>query len=131
MANVPSMLQHMQCMCHSCVTPTCLYVLSREACCSILAVLRRLHDPEFLQSCSPAEAQALQAALPPHDPMLVRVLLGGVVGALPKSRVDDISDVLSNMLQVLLNWLLPCIKAFDWLVRLVGRSHQSTANRAC
>lgn len=30
----------------------------------------------------------------------MRILLGGVVGALPKSRVDDISDVLFDMLQV-------------------------------
>lgn len=85
-------------------------MLHREACCSILAVLRRLHDPEFLHSCSPAEAQALQAALPPHDPILVRILLGGVVGALPKSRVDDISDVLFNLLQVRLEVLLPVVK---------------------
>ena len=62
-----------------------------------------MHDADFLHSCTEEEAQALQAAVPTHDPMLMRILLGGVVGALPKSRVDDISDVLFDMLQV---WLL-------------------------
>ena len=35
-----------------------------------------------------------------RDPLLVRILLGGLLGALPKSRVDDVAAVLYDMLHV-------------------------------
>ena len=35
-----------------------------------------------------------------RDPLLVRILFGGLLGALPKSRVDDIAAVFYDMIHV-------------------------------
>ncbi len=73
----------------------------REACLSIISVLRRLHDtndPDREVDCS--QQQQLRAVIEPRDPLLVRILFGGLLGALPKSRVDDIAAVLYDMIHV-------------------------------
>ena len=75
----------------------------RDACCSILSVLRRLHntnDPDSEVRISNQQEQQLRAVMLQKDPLLVRILLGGALGALPKSRVDDIAAVFYDMLYV-------------------------------
>ncbi len=75
----------------------------REACLSIISVLRRLHDtnhPDREVDCSQQQQQQLRAVMEPRDPLLVRILFGGLLGALPKSRVDDIAAVLYDMIHV-------------------------------
>ena len=70
----------------------------RDACCSILSVLRRLHninDPDSEVRVSSQQEQQLRAVMLQKDP-----LLGGALGALPKSRVDDIAAVFYDMLYV-------------------------------
>ena len=68
-----------------------------------MSVLRRLHDtsnPDREVDCTPQQQQQLRSVMEPRDPLLVRVLLGGLLGALPKSRVDDIAAVLYDMIYV-------------------------------
>ena len=66
-------------------------------------MLRRLHDtnhPDREVDCSQQQQQQLRAVMEPRDPLLVRILFGGLLGALPKSRVDDIAAVLYDMIHV-------------------------------
>ena len=49
---------------------------------------------------SKEQEQQLRIVMTQRDPMLVRILLGAALGALPKSRVDDIAAVLYDMLYV-------------------------------
>lgn len=82
-------------------------VQHREACRSVLCFLTRLFDPasalaSLQQQPGPDQAAAvalLQQQLVRMGPSLVRVLLGGAVGALPFSRVEDIAPVLQGMLK--------------------------------
>jgi hypothetical protein len=92
---------------------TCLQlgalVQHREACRSALAFLARLFDPTIALAAlavgppGPATAAApalLEAQLLRVGPALIRVLLGGVAGALPVGRVEDVSPVLSALLRL-------------------------------
>jgi len=82
-------------------------VQHREACRSVLCFLTRLFDPfsavgslQQQHGLDQAAAVALlQQQLVRVGPTLVRVLLGGAVGALPISRVEDIAPVLQGMLK--------------------------------
>lgn len=68
-----------------------------------MSVLRRLHDtsdPDREVDCSKEQQLQLRAVMEPRDPLLVRILLGGLLGALPKSRVDDIAAVLYDIIHV-------------------------------
>ena len=75
-------------------------VQHREACCSVLAFIVRLLDPATHRRCPPEALPALQAALAPRAPLLVRLLLAGVVGALPSARQRELTDVLYAVLKV-------------------------------
>ena len=66
-------------------------------------MLRRLHDindPDSQVRASSEQEQQLRAVMLQRDPLLVCILLGGALGALPKSRVDDIAAVFYDMLYV-------------------------------
>lgn len=66
-------------------------------------MLRRLHDindPDSQVRVSSEQEQQLRAVMLQRDPLLVRILLGAALGALPKSRVDDIAAVFYDMLYV-------------------------------
>ncbi|KAL4452442.1 hypothetical protein ABPG75_008104 [Micractinium tetrahymenae] len=86
-----------------------LLVQHREACCSILSFIVRLLDPATHRNCAPEGVGALQAALAPRAPLLVRLLLAGAAGALPTSRLVELTDVLYALLKVTnqngLQWL--------------------------
>ncbi|PSC72289.1 transportin-3 isoform X1 [Micractinium conductrix] len=77
-----------------------LLVQHREACCSILAFVVRLLEPATHRSCGPEAVDTLQGALAPRAPLLVRLLLAGVAGALPTSRLAELTDVLYALLKV-------------------------------
>lgn len=77
-----------------------LLVQHREACCSILSFIVRLLDPSTHRNCAPDAVGALQAALAPRAPLLVRLLLAGAAGALPTSRLAELTDVLYALLKV-------------------------------
>ena len=75
----------------------------REACCSILSVLRHLHDinsPDVEVDCSEEQKQQVRTVMVQRDPLLVRILFGGLLGALPKARVDNIAAVFYDMIHV-------------------------------
>lgn len=59
-----------------------------------------MNDPDSQVRASSEQEQQLRAVMLLKDPLLVRILLGGALGALPKSRVDDIAAVLYDMLYV-------------------------------
>ena len=59
-----------------------------------------MNDPDSQVRASSEQEQQLRAVMLQKDPLLVRILLGGALGALPKSRVDDIAAVLYDMLYV-------------------------------
>jgi hypothetical protein len=89
----------------------------REACLSIISVLRRLHDtndPDREVDCSQQQQQQLRAVVEPRDPLLVRILFGGLLGALPKSRVDDIAAVLYDMIHVSFSDVLQALCMLRW-----------------
>eukprot|EP00955_Chlamydomonas_euryale_P002205 24106-Chlamydomonas_euryale.AAC.1 len=71
----------------------------REACCSALAFLARLLDPAVLGACPPGSAEARAAALAPRGPVLARLLLAGVAGCVPTSRLPDVSSALTALLK--------------------------------
>ena len=77
-----------------------LLVQHREACCSILAFVVRLLEPNTHRACGPEAMQHLQAALAPRAPLLLRLLLAGVAGALPTNRLAELTDVLYALLKV-------------------------------
>lgn len=78
-----------------------LLVQHREACCSILSFVVRLLDPATHRNCAPEGVGALQAALAPRAPLLVRLLLAGMAGALPTNRLAELTDVLYALLKVM------------------------------
>lgn len=90
-------------------------VQHREACCSIMAFLVRLLDPGTHRRCPPESMTCLQGALTPCAPSLVRLLLAGVAGALPASRLQEITDVLYAVLKVAaqngLQWVVDAVMA--------------------
>jgi transportin-3 len=93
-------------------------VQHREACCSILAFVMRLLDPATHRACAPEAVAHLQAALAPRAPLLVRLVLAGVAGALPTNRLAELADVLHALLRVsavLAGWLA------GWLWLVLGR----------
>uniref|UniRef100_A0A7S0WIF6 Importin N-terminal domain-containing protein n=1 Tax=Chlamydomonas leiostraca TaxID=1034604 RepID=A0A7S0WIF6_9CHLO len=73
-------------------------VQHREACCSVLNFLIRLLAPDLRGKVAGADG-AVQAALGPRAAMLVRLLLAGVVGVLPHSRLGDVAALLSSILR--------------------------------
>jgi hypothetical protein len=77
-----------------------LLVQHREACCSILAFIVRLLEPNTHRACGPEAMQHLQAALAPRAPLLLRLLLAGAAGALPTNRLAELTDVLYALLKV-------------------------------
>ncbi|EFN54933.1 hypothetical protein CHLNCDRAFT_134668 [Chlorella variabilis] len=77
-----------------------LLVQHREACCSILAFVVRLLDPATHRACAPEAVAHLQGALVPRAPLLVRLVLAGVTGALPTNRLAELADVLYALLKV-------------------------------
>jgi len=98
-----------------------LLVQHREACCSIVAFLVRLLDPATHRKC-PAEAlQHLQVALAPHAPLLTQLTLAGATGALPPSRLQEMSDVLYALLKV------AGTAALDWVARVLGALGEDAA----
>jgi transportin-3 len=88
-------------------------VQHREASGSILSFFVRLCDPATHSKCPPQSLQDLQTALSPRIPFLVRLLLGGVAGAVPASRLADIRSVLFEILNV------GGITGFEWVVKAV------------
>ena len=81
-----------------------LLVQHREACCSILAFVVRLLDPATHRACAPEAVAHLQGALVPRAPLLVRLVLAGVTGALPTNRLAELADVLYALLKVNGTW---------------------------
>jgi transportin-3 len=77
-----------------------LLVQHREACGSIATFMMRLLDPATLRKCPPDAANHLNAALGPVAPDMVRLALAGAVGALPTSRLQEMTDVLYSLLKV-------------------------------
>jgi transportin-3 len=77
-----------------------LLVQHREACCSIAAFLVRVLDPATHRRCPPEAVGHLREALGPHAPALVRLVLAGAAGALPSSRLQELTDVLYAVLKV-------------------------------
>ena len=77
-----------------------MLVQHREACLSISSFVFRLLDPLTLRKCPPEAAAHLQAAIAPRAPMLVRLALAGVCGALPMSRVHEMMQILFSVLNV-------------------------------
>lgn len=77
-----------------------MLVQHREACCSILGFIVRLLAPETHRKCPPEALAHLQAALAPRAQLTVRLLLAGVVGALPFGRQHELTDVLFAVLKV-------------------------------
>jgi transportin-3 len=110
------------------LVPLALHVLQlgvlvqhREACRSVLGFLSRLFDPaSALASLQehPGLDQAASVALLEQQvlrvgPALTHMLLGGAVGAVPQSRVEDIAPVLQAMLKLAgnkgaLQWVTDC-----------------------
>lgn len=88
-------------------------VQHREASGSILSFFVRLCNPATHAKCPPQGLQDLQAALSPRIPTLVRLLLGGVAGAVPAARLADIRSVLFEILNV------GGITGFEWVVKVV------------
>lgn len=78
---------------------TGITIQHREACCSILNFFR-----DIFQLCnSPGGKQyraTLDSVLLPRGGTLCRILIGALVGALPESRVDDVTDVLLSFSRV-------------------------------
>jgi transportin-3 len=96
-------------------------VQHREACRSVLGFLSRLFDPaSALASLQehPGLDQAASVGLLEQQvlrvgPGITHMLLGGAVGALPQSRVEDIAPVLQAMLKLAgqkgaLQWITEC-----------------------
>ena len=77
-----------------------MLVQHREACISIAAFVMRLLDPVTLRKCPPEAATHLQAAMGPHAPVYVRLVLAGAAGALPPSRLQEMTDILYAILKV-------------------------------
>ncbi|CAM6084292.1 unnamed protein product [Calypogeia fissa] len=65
----------------------------REACRSILNFLREFLELPISQSGKQYRG-AIDAVVLPNGPIMTRVIIGALVGALPESRMDDITDVL-------------------------------------
>lgn len=106
---------------------TGVLVQHREACLSIISVLRRLHDtnePDREVDCSQQQQQQLRAVIEPRDPLLVRILFGGLLGALPKSRVDDIAAVLYDMIHAYK------AAAYPWLTSALAAIPEQAATQA-
>jgi transportin-3 len=91
-----------------------LLVQHREACCSITAFMLRLLDPATLRKCPPSATSTLQTALAPVAPGIVRLTLAGALGALPGSRLKDLTDVLYAILKVTGGL------GFEWTAAAVG-----------
>jgi transportin-3 len=70
-----------------------LHVQHREACCSMLDFTRNL-----LYARNEDLVDILGQVLPPRGGALVRSLLAGALGALPSSRLSDISGVIAALL---------------------------------
>uniref|UniRef100_A0A383V7P9 Importin N-terminal domain-containing protein n=1 Tax=Tetradesmus obliquus TaxID=3088 RepID=A0A383V7P9_TETOB len=96
-------------------------VQHREACRSVLSFLSRLFDPASALTSlqdhpgldQAASVGLLEQQLLRVGPALTRMLLGGAVGALPQSRVEDIAPVLQAMLKLAgqkgaLQWITEC-----------------------
>ncbi|KAF6259150.1 armadillo-type protein [Scenedesmus sp. NREL 46B-D3] len=96
-------------------------VQHREACRSVLSFLSRLFDPSSALASlqeHPGLDQAASVGLLEQQvlrvgPALTRMLLGGAVGALPQSRVEDITPILQAMLKLAgqkgaLQWITEC-----------------------
>ena len=77
-----------------------LLVQHREACCSILSFVVRLLEPGTHRAAPPEALAHLQAALAPRATALVRLVLAGAAGALPTSRLPELTDVLYALLKV-------------------------------
>lgn len=71
----------------------------RDACCSSLAFVGQLLEPRVLESCPPGAAEARSAQLLPRGPMLTRLLLAGIAGCVPLSRLQNISMALTALLK--------------------------------
>lgn len=53
----------------------------------------------MLESCPPGAAEARQVELTPRGPMLTRLLLAGVAGCVPFSRIQEIAPALTALLR--------------------------------
>ena len=62
--------------------------------------MHTVNDADSEVNATKEQEQQLRAIMMQRDPLLVRILLGGALGALPKSRVDDIAAVFYDMLYV-------------------------------
>jgi len=76
-------------------------VQHREACTSVLAFITQLLEPRTLQRSGPDAPSVLQAAFLPRAAMLMRLLLAGIVGMLPTSRLPDVAAALAAVLLAL------------------------------
>ncbi|GAX77385.1 hypothetical protein CEUSTIGMA_g4831.t1 [Chlamydomonas eustigma] len=87
----------------------CTLLQHREACCSALSFLCRLMDPRVIQSCNAEALQIRQNAVRSRGPMLLRLLLAGVAGCVPSSRIKEISSAILALLkaegQLCLQWI--------------------------
>ena len=81
-----------------------LHVQHREACCSMLDFTRNL-----LYARNEDLVDILGQVLPPRGGALVRSLLAGALGALPSSRVSDITGVIAALLSC------TCAQSVVWL----------------
>lgn len=86
-----------------------ILVQHAEACRSIVSFMIRLLDPATLRKCPQEAVSCLQNALLSKAPIIARLALAGALGALPRSRVQDMADVLHAMLKVVgpstLEWI--------------------------
>lgn len=100
---------------------TGLLVQHREACGSIATFMMRLLDPATLRKCPPDASSHLNAALGPVAPEIVRLALAGAVGALPTSRLQEMTDVLYSLLKVATG------TAIEWIAAVTALLPQESA----
>jgi transportin-3 len=77
-----------------------MLVQHRDACSSIAAFMVRLLDPATLRKCPSIKSNHLQAALAPYASNIIRLAMAGSVGALPPSRLQEMTDIIYALLKV-------------------------------
>lgn len=73
----------------------------------MLAFVHRLFEPATLERCSKQAAEQLLSIFAPKGAEIFRMLLAGVAGCLPFSRIQSISEAIVSLLQVNLFYVAP------------------------
>ncbi|KAL4538826.1 hypothetical protein Ndes2526B_g02895 [Nannochloris sp. 'desiccata'] len=91
-----------------------LLVQHRDACSSIAAFVVRLLDPATLRKCPSEASNHLQAALGPFAANFIRLAMAGSVGALPPSRLQEMTDIIYALLKV------ASVQGLEWTSQAVA-----------